>query len=171
VSRSRDNGEIAEVVAIVAALFLERGDAEDDDVVEAAVAAGIDRLRAEIAVAFVPCAFGRALIREARWTDALPDKFQAMDRRGRYVPFRLSENETYRAAAQLAEHQRIAHRPPFAAVAGRSAEVHAIRKMSAGGSDVRGAVFSPVILGRLSAEDIPQRRLRWWHRVTRGGRS
>lgn len=157
--------ETATLVATVAALFVQHPQAEDDEIVEAAVAAGVDPSRAELAVALVPCAFGRAVIRENQWTAQLPDEFRVPDRRGRSVRYRLSQSVLYRAAAMLAEQQRLEDRASFAAVAARSAELNAIGNASAAGSDVRDGVFSPLFLARLPAEDIAQRRLRWWHRM------
>ena len=166
--QSKIDDHVARVVANVATLFVSNPQADDDDIVNAAVAAGIDRLQAELAVAFLPAAFGRAVIRENTWSADLPDEFRVEDRVGKWVRFRLSDNPTYRAAADLAEHQRVAHRPAFSAVARRSAELGAISHAFSAGSDVRGGVFSPIALIRLSAEEISQRRLRWWNGVRRG---
>lgn len=160
-----EQDRIRELVAAVAAIFVQNPQAGDSDVVVAAVGAGIDAVEAELAVAFLPSAFARALMREQNWDADLPDAFQVKDRRNRWVRFRLSDSTIYRAAAELAEHQRVSHRAAFAAVAGRSAELNAIDKALTAGSDVRAGVFSPMALLRVPAEAISQRKPRWWNRL------
>ena len=162
---SVNSGKCAEIVAAVASLLAALSGADDDEVVSAAVGEGIEQAEAELAVALTPCAFARALIRETDWEVWLPDEFRVQDSRGSIVRFRLSENPTYRAATELAEHQRVAHRDWFAAVAGRSAELNAVNAAFREGSDVKDGVFPAVYLARISAEEIARRRLRCWNRV------
>lgn len=157
-----DADETENVVDNVARLFVQFPDDTDGEVVERTSQGGVSLVAIELAIAFLPCAFGRALIREQHWMARLPDEFRARSRSGKYVRFRLSENPIYKAAAELAEHQRLARREWFAVIAARSAEINAINKAWSAGSDVTGGVFSPVFLVRVDAEDVRQRKLHWW---------
>lgn len=156
--------EVEKVIASVARLFVQFPHDTDDEIAERAAQGGVNLAAIELAIAFLPCAFGRALIREQGWTARLPDEFRARSSSGKYQRFRLSENAFYRAAAELAEHQRLSHRDSFAAIAARSAEINVISKARSG-SDIAGGVFSPVFLVRVDAEDVHQRKLRWWHSI------
>src|SRR5580765_3038595 len=86
-------------VAKVAVLLAQVPGVDDDAIVNLAAEEKIDRELAALAVAFIPVAFGRLIIRESDWSLHVPDMFIARASNGKWCRYRLSQNTTYQAAS------------------------------------------------------------------------
>src|SRR5262249_4954726 len=76
-------------------------DSDDEQVVEALVASGFERLQSEILAAFGPLAFGRALLERVAAID-FPATVWAKTQRGKWVRISLHDVPVYGAALALA---------------------------------------------------------------------
>jgi hypothetical protein len=145
----------------------ENPEASDEELVRLLTSAGWPLVEADLAVSFLPIAFGRLALKELGISE-YADRFEAKNARGKWVSYRLSTNPVFQAAARLAA-AAVVHgtltREQFKAIAARSAELNAASKALDAGSSIAGGRFGPVALIGVRAEDLGSRgRIRWWHR-------
>jgi hypothetical protein len=150
-----------------ARLIAESSEASDEELVLSLTRAGWPPTEADLAVSFLPIAFGRLALRELGVSE-YADRFEAKNAKGKWVAYRLSANPVFRAAARLAAAATVhgALTPEqFKAIAARSSEIHAASKALDAGSSVAGGRVGPVLLLGTRAEDLGSRgKLRWWQR-------
>jgi hypothetical protein len=156
---------LARVLRVVD-LITARPDIREDEVVAALVAEGVGPVDARLLALLVPCALAHPMLRRLGVT-GFPGYYAVRRRSGRLVYLPLAGEHYFTAAlawAEAAFDQDPADRPlsleAWNAVAGRSAEMDCVNNMLAshGEEGLRGAVFSPIVLGGITAEEIAASR-------------
>jgi hypothetical protein len=147
------------------------GPADEDEIVRRLMDAGIERIDAEKALAFVPMAFAHVQLRNEG--AELPTTFGVYSELSDPPQFLLAGEPGYVAAvveARVAFEQGILTRTEYACVADRSAEMNVVRQLLArGGSAGDLRLISPV-LGRLpidafKPEIVAPHGRRWWQSI------
>lgn len=131
----------------------------EDELVNFLQKKGYSRIEAEKLNVFVPSAFSWPIIKKLE-IDSLPDHFIAMSIDGAEVRIEVGSQHYFTAALVLAFStiengwNAIVSRKAYETVAGRSAEMDAVNKVLDAGGSLRGATLSPLVLERLSAEEL-----------------
>ena len=131
----------------------------EDDLVELLQEKGYSRIDAEKLNAFVPSAFSWPVIKKLG-LENLPSHFVAVSKDGAEVQIDISSQHYFTAALTLAIStlengwSSTVPRKTYEIVAGRSAEMNATNKVLDEGGSLEGATLSPLVLKRLSAEDL-----------------
>jgi hypothetical protein len=164
----------ARVLEVARAIYAHTDLADHDLVARLQAVAGLSERDAELAVVFVPVAFGRVILRELG-VAAFPTTYFIKDSRGTWVERRLPDEPWYRAAMRIAA-ATVTHgysaegcvgetpsRAEFEEVMYRSPEVACVSDALQAGLDLKGATLSPLHLIRLTVES---ERPRWqfWRR-------
>jgi hypothetical protein len=131
----------------------------EDDLVELLQKKGYSKIDAEMLNVFVPSAFSWPVIKKLG-LENLPNHFVAMSKDGGEVQIPVSSQHYFTAALTLAYStfengwNSTVSRATYEIVAGRSAEMNAANKVLNDGGSLEGATLSPLVLGRLRAEDL-----------------
>lgn len=155
----------AERVLEIARLIHAHARLEDDDLVQRLRADGLSEMEAELAIIFLPIAFGRPILLKAGVED-FAKTYLVQDRTGAWVEHALADEPWFRAALRVGVSTvthgysadgcmgETAGRAEFQSVMSRSPEVGAISQLLDAGEDVRGATFQPLRLLRITAEAL-----------------
>ena len=148
-------------IATATQVFLAHPNATEAELITHICAAVGDHDMAERLIEFVPLAFGRVILDHMGVKS--PDSFiRMLDHDQFSEPCPLDAEPVWRPALAFAKeaHKRMS-KEEFFIIAGRSAEVDAVTKACAAGSDPRNLVGSPPIL--LHAAPMPATpRKPWW---------
>ena len=139
--------------------------ADDDLLAEELVRSGLQPLDAELALVFVPLAFGRAAFERSGRVPTLAAQYHVRTTRGTTISRPLATEPWYAAAAAFARSMAgLAPSDPgspnlpteeeFRTAAGRSPEVAAARDLLKGGGTPADLVLIETLLMRVSAEEL-----------------
>lgn len=150
---------------LVARTLAAHGDADDEELSAALQQAGLDALDAELALVFVPLAFGRVAFERMGSVPTFAPAYEVKARDGTTVARPIAAEPWYRAAAEvarthLADAARATARPDrltqeeFKAALRRSPEVAAAGELLQDGGEPADLVFVEPFLMRVPAEAL-----------------
>src|SRR5260370_39968227 len=119
---------LEELVDFAAEWMRDHPDTDECELIPILIKGGVDHFLAEELIAFVPLAFGRALMKRTGAT--LQETYRTQDANGRPRSYRLLDQPIYCAAHQLAEswYSKGIVGANYLAVAGRGPEVRGLNK-------------------------------------------
>jgi hypothetical protein len=144
---------LTDIVATAIAVMARESEADDDELTQHLIAAGLAPDVAARMVVFLPMAFAHRLLHDLG--AAVPRVYQQADAADSHVEHVLYEEPVYIEALAA----RLADKGTFQAVAFRSAEMNAANKALLNGSDAADLEFLPTIVSREFLEP-PSRA--WW---------
>lgn len=147
------------VVEAAIPIFIEHSTADDSSLISGLVASGCDQTTASRLVEFMPLGFTRVMLADSGVK--FSQTFVRVQTDGEYsAEILLSDEPVFVAATSVAQAGVV--REEMIAVAGRSAEFHAINEALYKGSQLSNLVCSPPVLMWGESVMPSQRRRRWW---------
>lgn len=151
---------LASGIVLTAELIADHPEDEDELLVTVISQSGFDRALGERLVTFVPLAFGRVYLAEARPT--FPLEYIIRDLRSdRSVRRAFSSEPVFEAALAIARSWTTESRDKVARVAHRSAEVRVVQQLTTPGGSPAAIVLTEPILTRIPFPDTEEKRP-WW---------